>query len=310
MNKLCVDTKINDRLKEKILSHLVLVGFNGKEIEGVDKNIEWVYKADNGMKIIKRVERYIKNNVGKVFAFDDDMKKAINNEQKLKRREYLYDVVEEFDWDAGDFGDTRSCFWAGMAYSKKTLRDLGVKALRFYNSNGGGCARAWIAQVKHIGNGECMTSDEGEEYITFNAYGYTPSEVAHIAREILKKKNVLQVELKLPESTYVNKNSAYLITNSDDFKCYKHIVGKESDFSKCEECGAAMFKEENTVCYKCRHANCKICGTEEERENVIEDKCRCCRALIGKCKICEDYVVKAFIIDDVCIMCGGSHETN
>lgn len=58
---------------------------------------------------------------------------------------FEYDFDNRINWHSGDFGDYGSCYWGSNSAAKDMLRDNGAFALRFFDEDGHGCARSWVA---------------------------------------------------------------------------------------------------------------------------------------------------------------------
>src|SRR5688572_6324743 len=73
---------------------------------------------------------------------------------------YTFEIVDQFDWEAGDFGDSGSCYWGGNAGARIMLNDNGGMAVCFFTDSGHGYARAWFVEI------------DTDLFIIFNGYGF------------------------------------------------------------------------------------------------------------------------------------------
>ena len=93
----------------------------------------------------------------------------------LVKEAYTIDFTTHFDWDAGDFGDSGSCFWGANYGAREIMEEEGVIAIRFYDEDGRGSGRAWLYELSN------------DAWVLFNAYGLECPEVASIFAAKLKE---------------------------------------------------------------------------------------------------------------------------
>lgn len=123
----------------------------------------WQTKAGT---LPKRIAKYISKvygrKIGEVATANLGM--FMNQNSHIVGGSFEFDFTDEFDWDAGDFGDAGSCFWSSNESARGIMRSNGVVAIRFYNRDKGGrgCARAWVAPAP-----------DRSGFVVFNAYGYS-----------------------------------------------------------------------------------------------------------------------------------------
>lgn len=126
-------------------------------------------------KIFKRISKYIHE----YFEKRDPYYSRLYTDQRLDEfRKEVLDVSvtgmngvsfcfsDKFDWKAGDFGDSMSCFFTEKtrlmyAREKKLFEHNGVKNIRFYRE-GEGIGRAWIIPMRYIG-----VKGRGQVFINF-----------------------------------------------------------------------------------------------------------------------------------------------
>ena len=82
--------------------------------------LEWVWRGQNGRTLPQRIAtvlrqfNYIPESV--LGEIGDSIRTAIPVEQNV-----LYDIVDKFNWEAGDFGDGGSCFWEGRIQVRQEI---------------------------------------------------------------------------------------------------------------------------------------------------------------------------------------------
>jgi hypothetical protein len=148
----------------------------------------------------------------------------------IATKEYSIDVTSNFNWNAGDFGDSASCFFSERVGIRIDMMSTGkFKALRFftkdllgkrqgvgrYHSGMAGIGRSWVWKTvireehRHavIGN---------EAYVLFNGYG--PS--THWQAKFLS--NYLDLPMKMIALTNQRRSAGALYVNDD----YGFVFGK------------------------------------------------------------------------------------
>ncbi|MBZ0304862.1 MAG: hypothetical protein K8I82_02220, partial [Anaerolineae bacterium] len=118
---------------------------------------------------------------------------------------YEFDFTNRFDWNAGDFGESRySCFWGNRTGARTMLTENGGLAIRFYRENKG-FARAWLVSI------------EDDQYVIFNGYGFAGNATLTIARLFAQfvgktyKKIQLVNNGSASRTLYINNSIGYLI---------------------------------------------------------------------------------------------------
>jgi hypothetical protein len=84
--------------------------------------------------------------------------------------------TEKFDWLAGDFGDSGSCFFNdvdGRGWSRKLLEYNNFRAMKIYNKEGKGIARALFLP-------ESLISPRKRGWFMFNNYGLSSDIIVKI----------------------------------------------------------------------------------------------------------------------------------
>lgn len=203
---------------------------------------------------------------------------------------YRFEIVDEFDWEAGDYGDSGSCYWGGNAGARLMLRENGGMAILFMTDSGTGYARAWLV---HLG---------GNIYIIFNGYGFERGVYATltIARVFATFLNLTYKKIELDNSTgstlYINNNAGYIIGTPDaiaDIDSWD-FEWREEYAEICTNCGRMLDEYEGYTgaddeiycehCFAERFDHCEWCGNTYHRHEIeyIPSRqgyfCRHCRA--------------------------------
>ncbi len=170
---------------------------------------QWVWKMDKGEyrgTFPKRVSKYYYKELG--LRCPQEFVEKIGNLAKQHSEDnthYDFEFVDEFTWQAGDYGDDGSCFWGGRSLARKFIAKNGGLAMLFYSKWGAGKARAWIAQLKD------------DQYIVFNGYGFPGNPTLICARTLsmfldAKYKRIWLTNHGMDDGTvWINGGIGYLI---------------------------------------------------------------------------------------------------
>jgi hypothetical protein len=188
---------------------------------------------------------------------------------------YHFDFVNRFDWNDGDFGDAGSCFWADRSDALTMLYDNGAWAVRFFDDNGDGYARAWFVNI-----GESL-------YVVFNGYGFPTDSTFIIARTIAQwlKLSFKRIDVSnngVNEGTmWINGGTGYIIGVVETIDQYSdYDLDWEDDGAyACYNCGTRLNEydmyfgaDDNTYCEHCyydRFDSCEQCSNTHWREDII-----------------------------------------
>lgn len=177
--------------------------------------------------------------------------------------QYHCDIVRRITWQAGEFGDDGSCFWASYAHAKSCLHATGrffaLRAFEIDESDGSyaGVARCWGFRL----------NDSEPRAVLFNAYGLPLITFARILSHVTGL-TYRAVELRNygdGDAIYINRGPQYFVTGDEEGVTESRItihVPYERDPDSCE-CDS---------CQECDEDTCSDCGC-----NV--DYCECC----GEC---------------------------
>jgi hypothetical protein len=187
--------------------------------------------------------------------------------------EYTFEFVDEFNWSSGDYGDYGACWFHSNSDARQILADAGGMAIRFYNANGAGIARAWVYPTDDM-------------YIVFNGYGLQTITIARIMATWLgmdyKKINLSNWD-RSNGTVWINGGMGYLLGTSatiDPINDYDLEIGEEDDDYVCEGCGNGVHEDYvyfafgDAYCSDCYHeyyADCWHCEETVSRDNITYD---------------------------------------
>lgn len=169
---------------------------------------------------------------------------------------YRFDFVDKLDWNAGQFGDSGSCMWWHDRRGLETMEESGGMAIRFYNDDGDGCARAWLARVDN-----CL--------VIWGGYGFT---LLQIARVLAKFTGLSYKSIHLDNHgthngvVWINGGNGYVIGQEDEIEHWYHYDLEWGDSYRCYRCGAGVDPED------CRYAP----NDEMYCDSCFEDHCDYC----------------------------------
>lgn len=209
-----------------------------------------------------------------------------------------FDLTDKFNWNAGDFGDSGSCYWESRCSARDTLEYHNALAFRTYGTNQygyqHGLGRVWIGRY----------SDN--DLIFFNAYGemlenrsLSRERAARIfckffenttGKKLYSKSINLTNNYSSSDFLYINGGKGILVSSREipdnlgelDFMYYE-VHGDYSEDSNCwtcENCGNEFDYDddyrfefgEDFYCESCRDdlfTRCHRCHNWIENNNVI-----------------------------------------
>ena len=243
---------------------------------------DWTTKRGN---FTKRLNKWLKSHGHKA---SNDFLGTVGSIAGLSVTEthtYTFDFDRRITWRAGDFGDHGSCFTSrggSNSAAVDMIRDNGGFALRFYNEEGKGIARSWVAPhegLHVVFNGYNRTSASGD---------YAPADglstlaqariLAHITGGTYRKVSVCNNGDE-DGTLYTNSGNGYLIGDFDAIEAAPDWVDFEWEDEgrySCEACGERLSEDEartddngHTYCDHCygeRYAYCDACYNECDRE--------------------------------------------
>jgi len=279
-----------------------------------------VVDQENGGKFVKRLNAWVRETY-----IDKRLTDSINGKigeivgnNIASSGSLRFDITDRFNWEAGDFGDSGSCYWGDHESAKDVLNDNDALAIRFYDKTDNGVGRSWIA-----------TTHPEDCLIIFNAYGdYSLSYTAIFLSKYLGvdyKKIELRNYGSYTELVYINSGNAYILGNTENIESVKRydlsydIDSYENDNDRltCYECGDYIEdgddynSDGDTLCMDCFQQNyfyCERCNSVHHIDNACPANdylyCESCYSqYFAYCRDCDtDYS-----IDDV-ILIGGEYK--
>lgn len=214
---------------------------------------EWDWTIQKGTfrgTLVKRVQMFYKQVFG--INLSDLVLREVGNiaaANRSKPETYYFEFVNEFAWQAGDFGDSGSCFWQSRTRDKYALLYNQVWAVRFYTdeTKHQGKARAWVA----------IDRPDENSMIVFNGYGFHGDATVEIAKiladyyEIDTKSVHIQNQGSETGSIFLNNQGrGRIVAHSDAIKAFAAIYPK-SDLHKGDF--TYDFKFHTDILGRCEH---------------------------------------------------------
>lgn len=269
----------NDRFSPKQnvrLPYFSLLDFMPNYFE--DSAWEWVIaRGEYAGTLPKRISSIVYKKAG--FNLPPEIMSEIGNiARKYTVGESLYhfDFTDQFDWEAGDFGDSGSCFWGGRAGARVMIQNAGGLALRFYTNATGerGFARCWLLPIPRK-----------EAIIAFNIYGLNGNgiTVPRILSEFLgvpyKGQTVKFLNNGSDDNTlYINGAAGWLVgSGSQDWTGTVDLHLHDEDAHTCVACGDGCGEDYEwdgdyycEDCYKDRFQRCEWCEDRFYPDDLTE----------------------------------------
>jgi formylmethanofuran dehydrogenase subunit E len=214
-----------------------------------------------------------------------------------RHNRYTFDFTDSFDWSAGDYGDSGSCYWGCRRGARKLLDESGALAIRFYDENDDGMARAWICR----GNGL---------YYLFNGYGLETADIARIFAQYLGA-SYRQIDLANNGSDsgiiWINGGTGYAIGPEESVNGMSSYDLEIAEGEKCADCGEYHDPEDMTyiddhgyVCEDCLsdYSYCEDCDCYYHNDDIHRVYgargweryvCDSCLDNYSQCEHCEEY---------------------
>ncbi len=208
----------------------------------------------------------------------------VGSTYRSNRSGFGFSFTDTIDWNAGDFGDSGSCFWSCHKSAKDIIIDHGGGAIKFYETSDGvtnwlkGIARVWFLPY-----GDCG------DFMVFNGYGYTTLEISQAVSSCLNYNYESICLSNFNDSNgvlWINNGAAYLIGPSIEMKDYEEDREKlrsvnlelEDIRYRCRNCNSSSISNDSFTpahadstsprsghfCKKCMiryYAKCKECKT-------------------------------------------------
>ncbi len=208
---------------------------------------------------------------------------------------YEFDFVDRFDWEDGDFGDGGSCYWADRARARVMLIDHGALAIRFFDTQGKGYGRAWIARI------------DDSLKIVFNGYGFAGNATLTAARVLASFLDLSYRRIYLSNNgiesgtLWINGSLGYAVGKAEVIdQIERYDLEWEDDALTCENCGRAVHEDDVyygpddlPYCERCFYDHfetCSLCGAVCDQEDIltVEDEYLCQRCLERHCVNCDN----------------------
>jgi len=243
-------TKIEELLLEKYSIKSLLINLS-------NRNFTWEWKTKEGT-LPKRIRKFCyKEYNQKIKQEDLSIIGNIASSAKVEKSIYC-DFVKVIDggmWEAGDFGDSGSCYWGGRSEVMGLMEDYKFLAMRIYKENpeenegeSVNLGRCWIYPSTSIING--ITA-----YVFFNGYMTTVNNGAvefarlfsHLFGNIPYRKITLKNNNVSDGLLYINNSVGYIVAetnyntinkiNSYDFEIDERVYGWETEEQYDYYCG-------------------------------------------------------------------------
>lgn len=210
-----------------------------------------------------------------------------------------FDVVSEFDWDAGDFGDDGSCFWEDRSGARALLQDHGGLAFRVWDAidkeTWQGVARMWVLPKRGLG------------LVCFNAYGCRLETLTNALAKILRH-NSYRISVtnrgEVSGLLYLNDGGTAIVLGTKpppkkhlDFDLDTTPYEGDEGYDYCNGCEQRFYTEElwsapdyNAYCQECwsmRFFDCDCGRTGEASDSGIVDYEQRCSRCLESCTYCE-----------------------
>lgn len=241
------------------------------------RDFEWTWVNPNG-KLTRRISSFYWREY-RHEIYDWQLEKIGNlvGNSRVRHSEMFMRFTDNLDWQAGDFGDSGSCFWGGSKEARTMLRENGAWAVQFFSykpltkrSRSNGLARAWAVP----------NTPRDDQLLIFNAYGLQLEEVAIYSSLALGLDgNYKPIDLyNFGEDDgimYINGGRALIVgSNLDDVPAEYDLMWVPKDRDLCQNCGArlVMLHIDSGLCYMCYdelHATCNLCRDRVPREDIV-----------------------------------------
>lgn len=204
--------------------------------------VDWRPMTDKGS-LVKRLKSFVYKRMG--IKLDTTTLEAIGtiiSDNTHATKEYMVDFTNSFDWESGDFGDHKSCFWQeGREHVRPAMEQSGdftalrvfkpgnnftdAKVGKFYK-NYQGVGRSWVWKTKLTVAPTRHTAIESEIYVLINAYGIDiGTQAAILASYLGLPMKQIQVTNKSHTAShlYINNGMGFVIGEASVIKNMKNV---------------------------------------------------------------------------------------
>lgn len=294
-----------------------------------DFDREWVIaKGEYSGTFPKRISSYLfKKFQIRMARTDLEMIGNIARANCTEPETVYFDFTDQFDWEAGDFGDEGSCYWGSHEEARQMLDDHNALAVRFYKKY----TSEWDGETSYKGFGRAwMIIPSTADDTTYKSAEYhllkAPRDIAIVYNnypkgvQLVRTARILatyfgssycKIRLHNNEDDsgmlYINGGTGYLLGASKAIENIAHVdlQWEDEDSIECEGCGCRMAEDSthrtdggDTYCLSCYsdiYTSCARCNTELVREDVPcvvqgEDYCELCVARYAfECSVCNKW---------------------
>lgn len=177
-----------------------------------------------------------------IKAIGDIMRPSV-----IGKTKYYFDFTENFDWNAGDFGDRGSCYWGAAKCDKVAIHKHGAHAIRFYNpldladgestkrSLKYGYGRSWLlfppAEALTLYRESRAKLPSAEVAVLFNAY---PKQLQAVRQSRIMANKFSLAAKRVRLYVYAEGRAVYINGRTDDTIGYKvygtgYVIGKPEE---------------------------------------------------------------------------------
>jgi len=247
---------------------------------------DWqVSKGEYTGTLPKRIGKWLHKHQGKVL--NESTSQKIGETAKKFTGSYYGHVKMDFDlslaWNAGEFGDPKSCFWQSRRDCLRVLKRNKALAVRFYNAEGKGIGRAW-----------CIKHNDG--LIIFNGYGLSTHEITRILGEFLNlpyKQIALYFSGSNEHVVFVNGGKAMLLAPTATLRETTSIDLPWTRVLECINCHKEDEISQNgtgriycKTCYGVLYFRCKRCDRTRRSVEMAYSNSE----PLGVCSTCASYM--------------------
>lgn len=236
------------------------------------------------------------------------------NKATTKTTNYHIDLTYNLDWDAGDYGDSGSCYWNDHIGARQMIENTTGGAVRFYtkdDNNYRGHGRMFI--LPYTENKKVLG------FVIFNSYGGKLAARAKIMEQLTGLKSKPVRFTNNGQSTgklWINGTEGYYLYKEDNsiteidmsIDTCQSYNGEHSHPNTCDKCGdgfdldysGAWVDENTTICQHCLdlyYTQCDDCGNydhDNDAQSLAND---------SNAQICSDCAVGDFYYN--CEHCEG-----
>lgn len=268
------------------------------------EDFDYVWQAKGGKFTTRVAKNYYKRYGIKLpDTLLSEIGNVVRSHQQMGQT-YSFEFVNEFDWEAGDYGDRGSCYWYDGATARNILSDNSALAIRFYDDQNTGIGRAWLAQ-------------KFDFWVLFNGYytraGNPTLEIAKVFAQFINqpyRKIDLYNGGRSNGPLWIDSAIGYVIGSPDKINGFISLDLEWAAPETCATCGTMIDEysehigaDGETYCDYCfyeRFENCHECGEARYHDQIlwVEDSpiCQDCLSYhYAFCDKCDEYYRNRYI---------------